>query len=150
MQLVIDSMPGNAGKPSKRAREQTATEEDDWVQPIGNDASVACAVFLLLARRHVPGDVHPTLDHALCALHMVWASVDEASPMEVARQSFLRLATPGAVSLTNVKGEPTVPVHDEDALQNYSLPAVVDQPRPARERHRACRHGGPHGSDRDR
>ena len=65
-------------------------------------------MFLLLARRHVPGDVHPTQDLALCALHMVWASVDDATLVKVARQSFLRLATPGAVSLTNVEGNATV------------------------------------------
>ena len=94
-------------KPVKRAREQPA-EEDDWVHPIGNDGSVACGVFLLLARRHVPGDVHPTLDLAVCALHMVWASVDDRSPTEVAKQSLLRLATAGAVSLTNVKGKASV------------------------------------------
>ena len=97
-----------SAKPVKRAREQR-TEEDDWVHPIGNDASVACVVFLLLARHHVPGDVHPTLDLAQCALHMVWASVDESSPTAVARQSFLRLATPGAVRLTNVNRNATVP-----------------------------------------
>ena len=84
------------------ARKQA--EDDDWVHPIGNDASVACGVFLLLARRHVPGDVHPTQDLAMCALHMVWASVDDAMAKKVARQSFLRLATPGALSLTNVNG----------------------------------------------
>jgi hypothetical protein len=68
---------------------------------IGNDASVACGVFLQLARRHVPGDVHPTVDLAQCALHMVWASVDESSPIEVAQRSFQRLSTKGALTLTN-------------------------------------------------
>jgi hypothetical protein len=83
--------------------------EDDWVHPIGNDGSVACGVFLLLARRHVPGDVHPTCDLAMGALHMLWASVDDASPVEEARQSFQRLPTAGAVRLTNVQERVTVP-----------------------------------------
>ena len=83
-------------------------EEDDWVRPIGNDGSVACGVFLLLAVRHVSGDVHPTCDLAMCALHMLWASVDDASPWEVAKQSFCRLATPGALRLTNVNGNAIV------------------------------------------
>ena len=85
---------------------------NDWVHPIGNDVSVACGVFLLLARRHVSGDVHPTQDLADCMLHMVWASVDDASPMAVARQSFRRLATKGSVSLTNSSGAATVPHWD--------------------------------------
>ena len=113
-------MPGNAAKPSKRAREQTATEEDDWVHPIGNDASVACSVFLLLARRHVPGDVHPTCDLAMRALHMVWASVDDAMSKEEARQSFLRLATPGALSLTNVNGKAIVASSEDSAFSDLS------------------------------
>ena len=97
-------------KPVKRARAEQPFEEDDWVHPIGNDGSVACGVFLLLVRRHVPGDVHPTCDLATRALHMLWSSVDHASPVAVARQSFKRLATKGAVRLTNVQGRATVPL----------------------------------------
>ena len=99
-------MPKQGAQPVKRARElprEQPAEEDDWVHPIGNDGSVACGVFLLLARRHLSGDVHPTQDLALCALHMLWASVDVSSPSQVARQSFQRLATPGALRLTNVE-----------------------------------------------
>ena len=111
----------------KHAREQPPSEEDDLVHPIGNDGSVACGVFLLLARRHVSGDVHPTQDLALCMLHMLWASVDNASPMTVARQSFLRLATKGAVSLTNASGAATVPSHKDSPIRR--LASICHGPR---------------------
>ena len=95
-------------KPVKRARAEQPPKVDDWVHPIGNDGSVACGVFLLLARRHVPGDVHPTCDLAMRALHMLWSAVDDASPVAVAYQSFQRLSTAGAVRLTNVEGRARV------------------------------------------
>ena len=112
----------------KRAREQPA-EEDDWVHSIDNDGSVACGVFLLLARRHVSGDVHPTQDLAMCALHMVWASVDDQSPRERARQSFLRLTTSDAVSLTNVRGNATVPSPWPAGPAFRSLSSICHGPR---------------------
>ena len=93
---------------NKTAPHKVPEEEDDWVHPIGNDGSVACGAFLLLAARQVSGDVHPTCDLAMCALHMLWASVDDASPWEVAKQSFCRLATPGALRLMNVNGNAIV------------------------------------------
>ena len=103
--------------------------EDDWVHPIGNDGSVACGVFLLLARRHVPGDVHPTCDLAMGALHMLWASVDDASPVEEARQSFQRLATAGAVRLTNVQERVTVPARVRTRSPFQKLKSICHGPR---------------------
>ena len=118
----LPSSPMQPGVPS-----QHAPSQDLWVLPIGNDGSVACGVFLLLARRHVPGDVHPTLHLALCALHMLWASVDDASPTAVARQSFLRLATKGAVSLTNSSDAATVPSHEPCPMRR--LASICHGPR---------------------
>ena len=110
-------------KPVKRSREQPV-EEDDWVHPIGNDGSVACGVFLLLARRAVPGHVHPTQDLAMSALHMLWASVDVASSIEVARQSFQRLATAGALRLTNASRTHQVPTRSRSWIGD-GLRAIV-------------------------
>ena len=118
-----------SAKPVKRARAQQPAEDDDWVHPIGNDGSVACGVFLLLARRHVPGDVHPTCDLAMRALHMLWASVDDASPVAVARQSFQRLATAGAVRLTNVQGRATVPARSDALSLFQTLESICQGPR---------------------
>ena len=101
---------------------------------------MACHVLRLTLRSVAPTVFHSklslpdiTLDSRVFKHLCLWSSVDDASPVAVARQSFQRLATPGALSLTNVNGNTTVP-----PLPNTTVPPPWPATSPFRDLSSIC------------
>ena len=86
---------------------------------------MVCGLFFLLAAHsHVDGDVHPTRDLAMCALHMLWASVEVN--WACTDRVFHRLGPSGAICVTNRWAATVVPVrlHLDSMMASTALSFV--------------------------